>query len=81
MGEENDNGDEAAMSCPSHYSSSADQEQRCAGSEEGCISQEVRVRELEAEVNALQGLVCHLLERNERLRMRLQMLPSIVRKL
>ena len=29
------------------------------------ISQEQRVHALEAEVNALHGLVCHLLEKNE----------------
>lgn len=34
--------------------------------------QEERVRELEAKVSALQGLVCHLLEANERLRIRLR---------
>jgi hypothetical protein len=33
------------------------------------IGQEQRVRALEAEVKALQRLVCHLLERNESLRM------------
>ncbi len=37
------------------------------------ISQEQRVHALEAEVNALQGLVCHLLEKNEYLRIRLRM--------
>lgn len=36
------------------------------------ISQEQRVHALEAEVRALQGLVCHLLERNEYLRMSLR---------
>jgi hypothetical protein len=33
--------------------------------------QEERVRELEAEVRALQGLVCYLLEKNECLRVRI----------
>jgi hypothetical protein len=33
------------------------------------MSQEQRVNALEAEVNALRGLVCHLLERNEYLLM------------
>jgi hypothetical protein len=37
------------------------------------ISQDQRVHALEAEVDALQELVCHLLEKNEYLRMRLQM--------
>ncbi len=37
------------------------------------ISQEQKVQALEAEVNALRGLVCHLLEKNEYLRMRLRM--------
>jgi hypothetical protein len=73
MGEENDNGDEAAMLRSFHYSSPADQEQCDAGSKEGCISPEERVRELEAEVNALRGLVCYLLEKNECLRIRLRM--------
>lgn len=34
--------------------------------------EELRVQELEAEVSALQGLVCYLLEKNEYLRIRLQ---------
>jgi hypothetical protein len=37
------------------------------------VSQEERVKALEAEINALQGLVCHLIERNEHLRMCLRM--------
>jgi len=37
------------------------------------IGQVDKVRALEAEICALQGLVCHLLEKNEYLRMRLQM--------
>jgi hypothetical protein len=56
----------------SHYSFSPDQEQPEVA-KEACISQEERVRELEAEVNALQELVCYLLEKNEYLRVRLQM--------
>jgi hypothetical protein len=58
---------------PSHYSHSPDQEQRDLDSQVDCITQDKRVRELEAEVNALQGLVCYLLEKNEHLRIRLQM--------
>ncbi len=37
------------------------------------INQDQRVHALEAEVDALQELVCHLLEKNENLRMRLKM--------
>jgi hypothetical protein len=37
------------------------------------VSEEQRVHALETEVNALQGLVCYLLEKNEYLRMRLPM--------
>lgn len=37
------------------------------------ISQEQRLLALEAEVTALQGLVCYLLEKNEYLRRRLRL--------
>jgi hypothetical protein len=43
-------------------------------SPETLISQEQRVRALEKEVIALQGLVCYLLEKNEYLRIRLRMI-------
>ena len=58
---------------PSHYSHIPDQEPRGFDSQEARISQEERMRALEAEVNALQGLVCYLLEKNEYLRLRLRM--------
>jgi hypothetical protein len=47
-------------------------EQRDLDSQEASISQDQKVRELEAEVNGLQGLVCYLLEKNEHLRVRLR---------
>jgi GTP cyclohydrolase II len=47
-------------------------EQSVNGSPATDISREQRVHALRAEVNALQGLVCHLLEKNECLRMRLR---------
>lgn len=58
---------------PSSYSPFPDREPRGLDSQETRIRQEERVQELEAEVNALQGLVCYLLEKNEHLRIRLQM--------
>ena len=59
---------------PNHYAQFSDIEPQDVDSQETCISQEERMRGLEAEVNALQGLVCYLLEKNEYLRVQLRML-------
>ena len=48
-------------------------EQESESLDDSHISLEQKMRALEAEVNALQRLVCHLLERNECLRVRLRM--------
>jgi hypothetical protein len=51
-------------------STQAQESDRRSDSSEICLNLEQRVNALEAEVDALQRLVCHLLEKNERLRMR-----------
>lgn len=73
MHEQNPNRNEVVprASLSHSFSIHVQESDTAADSTENC-SQSEQVRELEAEVDALRRLVCHLLEKNERLRMRLQ---------